>query len=61
MRRRQFGHGGAALPQLAEHVAPRRIRQGPEHLVEDFRHCLPVMGEGCSMLRRLRSGSKNDT
>ncbi len=60
MRRGQLGHGRAALPQLPQRVPPRRIRQGPEHLVEDVGH-FPAMGRGCSALRRLRSVSKNDT
>jgi hypothetical protein len=35
VRFRQLRHGRAALLQAPQDVAPRRIRQGPEHLVED--------------------------
>ena len=60
VRLRQFRHAGRPLLQALDDVAPRRVRQRPEHAVEDLRHPCP-MGSACRMDTRFFSVSKKDT
>jgi len=63
VRLRELGDRGAALAQLTQYVATRRVGQCPEHLVEDGLIRLhedqdePPIGSGWSKLTRLPSVS----